>query len=225
MHGHGFAMLFLSQVYGAEEDPERARQIHAALKRAIKLTSRSQSKLGGWLYTPDANGDEGSVTVTQIQGLRGCRNAGIKVPLKTIDRAVEYIAKSAQPDGGIAYRAGMGGSRPAISAAAVATLYNAGQYDHAMARKCLAYVVKNVKVEGGAVQGHYYYAHLYMSQAMWQVGGKHWRDYFPKMREHLIKSQSANGSWNGDGVGTIYGTAIATLILQLPYQNLPILMR
>jgi hypothetical protein len=37
--------------------------------------------------------------------------------------------------------------------------------------------------------------------------------------------QAADGSWNGDYVGPIYGTAIATLILQLPYNYLPIFAR
>lgn len=225
MYGHGFATLFLSQVYGMEEDEDRQAKLKQALTRAVVLISRSQSVAGGWLYTPDSNGDEGSVTVTQIQALRGCRNAGIKVPRETIDRAVGYIAASAQPDGGIAYRVGMSGSRPAISAAAVSTLYNAGKYDDPMAKKCLAYCRKNVRVEGGAVQGWYFYAHFYMAQAMWQVGGKDWATYFPKMRDRLVKQQAGNGSWNGDSIGTVYGTAIATIILQLPYDRLPILMR
>jgi len=225
MYGHGFATLFLSQVYGVEEDQERAARLHQVLQRAVRLTARSQSSRGGWLYTPDQSGDEGSVTITQIQALRGCRNAGVKVPRQTIQRAVQYIADSAQPDGGIAYRAGMSGSRPAITAAAVACLYNAGEYDHPMAREALRYAVRHVRVQGGAVQGHYFYAHLYMAQAMWQVGGKEWRDYFPKMRDHLVQRQGQTGSWQGDGVGVIYGTAIATLILQLPHQGLPILMR
>jgi squalene cyclase len=225
MYGHGFAMLFLSQVYGVEEDAARALQIHQVLQRAVRLTARSQSALGGWLYTPEQSGDEGSVTVTQIQALRGCRNAGVKVPRRTIDRAVAYIANSAQPDGGIAYRAGMTGSRPAITAAAVATLYNAGEYDHPIARKALRYALQHVRVEGSSVQGHYFYAHLYMAQALWQVGGNEWNEYFRKMRNKLLATQAQNGSWQGDGVGVIYGTAIATLILQLPYQHLPILMR
>jgi len=225
MYGHGFATLFLSQVYGAEEDLERARKIHRALARAVLLTARSQSKLGGWLYTPDSGGDEGSVTVTQIQALRGCKNAGVQVPRSTIDMAVKYIAGSAQPDGGIAYRSGMSGSRPAISAAAVATLYNAGKYDDPMARKCLEYCKRNVRVEGGSVGGWYYYAHFYMAQAMWQVGGADWDRYFPKMRDRLVRTQQQSGSWDGDGIGRVFGTAIACLILQLPYEHLPVLMR
>ena len=67
---------------------------------------RAQSSAGGWIYTPDSGGDEGSVTVTQVQALRACRMAGIVVDKKTIDRAVDYIKKCQNPDGGISYSLG-----------------------------------------------------------------------------------------------------------------------
>src|SRR5688500_2655711 len=89
MHGHGFAMLYLAQVFGMEEDARRQQLLHQKLSKAIELTARSQSRAGGWLYSPDSGGDEGSVTVTQVQGLRACRNAGILVPKETIDKAIK----------------------------------------------------------------------------------------------------------------------------------------
>ena len=46
--------------------------------------------------------DEGSTCITQVQGLRACRNAGITVSEKTVREAVGYIRKSANPDGSIA---------------------------------------------------------------------------------------------------------------------------
>ena len=48
---------------------------------------------------------------------------------------------------------------------------------------------------------------------------------FPKIRDKLLGMQNPDGSWHGDGVGTTYGTAIATVILQLPYAYLPICQR
>ena len=110
-------------------------------------------------------------------------------------------------------------------------LYNAGQYESSYAQRGLKYILKNVKVGGGGGQifGHYFYTHLYMSQAMYTAGArtpKHWDDYFPKMRDTLLKKQNkGDGSWMGDSVGTVYGTAIACLILQLPYNTLPIMHR
>ena len=40
--------------------------------------------------------DEGSTTITQVQGLRGCRNAGIPVPKEIIDKAVQVHQENAR---------------------------------------------------------------------------------------------------------------------------------
>lgn len=229
MHGHGFAMMFLAEVYGNEEDERRQRWIHDVLARAVRLTERSQSRAGGWLYSPDQDSDEGSVTVTQIQGLRACKNAGIFVNPTTIRQAVAYIERSANPDGGIRYSLGegWGGSRPPITAAAVATLYNAGEYDSPLALKCLAYCDRNIAIGfgDGVYWGHYYYSHLYLSQAKYQRGGREWEQYYQAMSRKLLGIQQGDGSWMGDEVGTSYGTAIALIILQLPYQYVSIYQR
>jgi len=225
MYGHGFGQLFLAQVYGMEEDSTKQRRLAKSLRKAIMLTARSQSRDGGWLYTPDQTGDEGSVTVTQIQALRACRNAGIHVPKETIDRAIRYIERSQNSDGGISYSVRARGSRPAISAAACAVLYNAGAYDSKMAKKCFDYAWRNCRPTGGRTRGHFFYAQLYMSQATWQKGDKYWNKYYPDMKRFLLRTQQGNGAWHGDHVGQTYGTAIGLLILQLPMSKLPILSR
>jgi hypothetical protein len=228
MYGHGFSMLFLGQLLGVEDDIRKQERIRDVLQAAVDLTARSQSELGGWIYTPDSRGDEGSVTITQLQGLRSCRNAGIAVPKPVIDGALRYLDMSALPDGGIAYRADRRGqSRPPITAAAVACWYNAGQYDHPLALKALEYIKE--RIGNGASRldtwGHYYYAHFYMAQVMWLTGEEDWAWYYPEMRDLLLATQEADGSWIGDQVGKTYGTAIAVVILQMPYRYLPILQR
>ena len=225
MYGHGFSTMFLAEVFGMEEDERRQRELHAVLTRAVELTSRSQSKAGGWLYTPESNGDEGSVTVTQIQALRACRNAGIVVPAKTIDTAVDYIRQSANPDGSIRYSVKSGGGgRPAITAAAVAVLYNAGRYDDPMAEKALLYALRTLPINGSG-NGHHFYAQLYLAQALYQRGGEDWAEYYRKISTWLLTKQDREGPWQRDNVGTTYGTAIALTILQLPYAYLPIYQR
>lgn len=224
MYGHGFSLIFLAQVYGIEEEVSRQRQVHRAVKKAVELVARSQSAAGGWLYAPDDNGDEGSVTITQVQGLRAARNSGIAVPTKVIKAAIQYIADCQNADGGISYsKSSRGSSRPAITGAAVAVLYNAGKYDDPMAERALAYAQRTLPVSGG--NGHHYYAHYYLAQALYQRGGKDWDKYYDKMSKWLLRQQRADGSWQGDGVGSTYGTAIALTILQLPYANLPIYSR
>ena len=228
MYGHGFSMLFLGELHGMEEDPHKRQGIHEVLQRAVELTARSQSKDGGWIYTPDSRGDEGSVTITQLQGLRACRNAGVAVPKTIIDQALNYLDKSALPEGGITYRADrQGGARPPITAAAVACWYNAGVYDHPLVAKNLQFVKQRIGRGGSRnnTLGHYFYAHFYTAQVMWLTGPQEWEWYYPAMRDRLLAEQDADGSWEGDQVGKVYGTAIALTILQLPYGYLPIMQR
>ena len=225
MYGHGFATLFLAEVYGMEEDAKRQAAIRRVLERAVNLISASQSAYGGWYYSPTSVSDEGSVTVTQIQALRACRDAGIAVPKKTVDRAVRYIVRSSNPDGGIRYRVTTGGNgRPAITAAAVAVFYEAGRYDHPLAEKALAFARKHLPPSrlGGSF---FFYAHNYLAQALYQRGGKDWKDYYGKMSRMLLGGQSSNGSWRGSSAGTVYATSVSLIILQLPMGRVPAFQR
>ena len=244
MYGHGFSLLFLAQCYGMENSPEREKRLKRVLDKAVKLTVTSQSKVrtkfpkpydeaGGWIYTPTSRGDEGSVTITQLQALRACRNAGIEVPEKTIRKAVAYLRHCQNADGGISYAASSrGNSRPAISAAAVACFYAAGVYDRQaggagpeakMVEKLVAYVKRTNQPEQNS--GHWFYSQYYMAEAMYTRGGADWKKYYPRIRDRLLALQFPDGSWQGDSVGTVYGTALATTILQLPYGYLPIVER
>ncbi|MBI5724136.1 MAG: terpene cyclase/mutase family protein [Planctomycetes bacterium] len=246
MYGHGFAMLFLAECYGMETNKELQERLKKVLDKAVNLTIKAQSQVktsfpkpydqaGGWIYTPDGKSDEGSVTVTQLQALRACRNIGIKVPDEVIYKAVAYLKYCQNKDGGISYSASSrGSSRPAISAAAIACFYAAGRYDKAkggkegdmetkMVEDLVKYCLSANKV--GANSGHDYYTMFYMSQALYQRGGKDWDDYYTQLKKKLLSSQNADGSWMGDMAGMVYGTSMSCIMLQLPYGYLPVYQR
>ncbi len=229
MYGHGFSMLFLSTVYGMETDPRARLRIKEVVTNAIKLTAQGQSVQGGWTYTP-GSGDEGSVTVTQMQALRAANSAGFTVPKATIANAVRYLERCKTAEGGIRYSINSGGdTRLPISAAAITCLYSAGEYESPLAKDCLKYVFgqfqKQTKAEFGNEWGHGFYLHLYASQSFYQAGDTYWDAYFPPVRDYLIKSQSQDGHWDGNEVGPAFGTSVALIILQLPYKFLPIYQR
>ena len=69
----------------------------------------------------------------------------------------------------------------------------------------------------------YFYGHYYACQAMYIAGGKAWQQYYPLVRDHLVRSQDPDGSWEVDGVGRNFGTAAACVILQVPCRFLPVL--
>lgn len=226
MYGHGFSLLFLSSVYGMETDPDRRKQVGAVIRKGIQLTAAAQSGFGGWIYTP-GGGDEGSVTVTQLQGLRAAHDAGFTVPKGTIENAIRYLELCKTPEGGIRYSYYSGNdTRLPITAAAVACLYSAGEYDSPLAESCLKYTHRQFKAAGNEFQsGHYFYLHLYASQAFYQAGDEYWDEYFPPARDKLIAKQGGDGHWDGDGVGPVFGTSLATVLLQLPYKFVPIYQR
>ncbi len=228
MHGHGFALMFLACAYGCETKPAHRDKIKDVIEKAIKLTAEGQSPDGGWTYIP-GSGDEGSVTVTQVQALRTAHNAGLGVPRGTISEAVNYIERCSTSEGGICYALRYNdGPRLAISAAAVATLYNAGQYDAPVANRCLEYVWRHFENSKSWNKGtyHEYYCQLYAAQAFYLAGDKYWDAYFPATRDQLISMQDkGEGAWNGDQIGKAYGTSIALIILQLPYKYLPVYQR
>jgi hypothetical protein len=227
MHGHGFALMFLASVYGMITKESLRKQVQAAVRKAVTLTSQGQSIHGGWTYIP-GGGDEGSVTVTQVQALRAAHNSGFLVPKAVIEEAVRYLEKCRTPEGGIQYSLGSGGGpRLPISAAAIATLYNAGQFDSTIATDCLKFVWDRFRTSEGwnKGEGHAFYAHLYAAQGFYMAGDQYWDAYFPATRDQLLAMQQPDGSWNGDGIGQVYGTSIATIILQLPFKYLPIFQR
>lgn len=227
MHGHGFALMFLASAYGMITKESLRKQVRDAIRKAVALTSQGQSAQGGWTYIPGA-GDEGSVTVTQVQALRAAHNAGFLVPRAVIEEAGNYLEKCRTPEGGIMYSLGSGGGpKLPISAAAVATLYNAGQFDSPIATDCLKYVWGQFRAAEGWNKegGHAFYAHLYAAQGFYMAGDEYWDAYFPPARDQLLAMQGQDGSWNGDGIGAVYGTAIADIILQLPFKYLPVFQR
>lgn len=224
MYGHGFAMTFLGEAYGMSASPDVDLKIKIALQKAVKKTQQSQSNQGGWYYSPNSGADEGSVTVTQVQGLRSARNAGIDIPEKVLNNAIEYLHKCQNADGGIRYSVQSGQtSSVALTAAGAEVFMMAGQYKAKEADRACEYLKKNLNPR--QTQGyHDFYTNFYGAQAMFQIGGEYWAKYFTAMRERLITSQSSDGSWRGD-VGSTYSTAIGVMILCLPYRYLPIFQK
>lgn len=221
MYDHGFATLFLAEVYGMSPGSE----VREKLESAVKLICGTQNNEGGWRYQPKAFEADISVTICQVMALRAARNAGIYVPNETIDRCIDYVKRSQNADGGFMYMLSGGPSRFPRSAAGVVALYSAGIYDGEELRKGLEYLTQNVpRAEDFSRDTHAMYGHYYAVQAMWQAGGEHWRKWYPAVQDLLVKQQQQDGSWS-DLICAEYGTAMACIVLQMPNNYLPIFQR
>ncbi len=224
MYGHGFGTMYLAECDGMAPRLD----IREKLAKAVKLIVNCQNKDGGWRYQPVVvEVADISVTVCQLVALRAARNAGLFVPNEVVDRAVGYLKRSQNPDGGFMYMLQGGGRESAFprSAAAVAALYSAGIYRGPEIDKGLAYVMQFLPTEGAAPRASYYfYGHYYAAQAMWQAGGQRWLRWYPAIRDDLIARQRDDGSWTSPETNEC-ATAMALLALEMPNNYLPIFQR
>ena len=217
MYGHGFAMLFLAEAYGMTQKTE----IGEKLRRAVRMTIGCQNAKGGWRYQPvKEQSADLSVTVCQIMGLRAARDAGIHVPDETRTLCIDYVKKSQNDNGSFRYQMSGGHSTFAMTAAGVTSLYSAGIYDSDQVKSGLEHLMLH-KPGGGSQGGHYFYGQYYAVQAMWHAGGDYWNQWYPAIRNELIGKQSSDGSWSGSGSAE-YGTSMASIILQMPLNYLPV---
>src|SRR5690606_39034713 len=174
-------------------------------------------------YNPVPYDADVSVTICQIMALRSARNAGIEVSKDVIDRAVEYVRRCQNPDGGFKYQLESGQSAWPRSAAGVASLYYAGIYEDNAIDRGLDYLrINALPGHAMASRAHYFYGHYYAVQAMYLAGGAHWERWWPAIRQELLASQLDDGSWDDRSVGPSYGTSMALIILQMPKRYLPI---
>jgi hypothetical protein len=251
MYGHGFALMFLASVYGEEQDAKKRARLKDILTRAVKYTINAQSSRGGWYYTSKADGhdqDEGSVTITQIQALRAARNAGIPVPKEAVSKTYEYLKACTSPRGAVYYSWNSKQERSAITAAAVACLFNAGEYKDELGKKWLKYCREWIPLTLGTANngprlGHDEYTYYYYSQCIYVLGDGGWEKLFgptppgdrltwTKYRntlcDQLLQIQNQDGSWSSGGgfsVGPVYSTAMYLTIMQLDKGVLPIYQR
>ncbi len=247
LYGHGFSILFLSQIYGEEPDGDLRKKLEDLLTRAVQFACRAQTSRGGWGYVSAIDGndfDEGSVSITQVQALRGARNAGIVVPKEAIDKTHEYLRRCTTERGGLIYslQSGGGGERPSITVGGIASMFSQGEYTSPLAKKWLKFVQPLIPLNsvGGEQYGHSEYTHLYYGQVAYVLGEDGYAKLFPTSKaderltwskykreffEFLKSKQNDDGSFRGTPIGPVYTTVCYLTILQLDKGVLPIFQR
>ena len=246
-YGHGYGLLFLASIYGEEEDQDRRKKLEVILKKAVEFCGNAQTKRGGWGYVSAKDGsdfDEGSTTITQLQAIRAAKNAGIPVKKEIIDNATKYLRDCTTARGGIIYSLANGGvangqERPALTAAAVACAFSAGQYKDEYAIKWIKYCKDNIPIGKGRLS-HDEYQSYYYAQALYVLGDDRYGELFPKeakadwltwsaykdaMFDYLKTQQNQDGSWTSGYIGPVYSTAVNLTILQLDKGIVPIYHR
>ena len=230
MHGHSYAILFLSQVIGQVPTPQRDEQIRKVIRSGVKLILSCQTKLGGWGYDPSDPLDEASLTVCCLQALRSAKEAGVNVPKATIDRALEYLRKCATEDGTFRYSLTRSKNRTSyeITAASISTMDAAGEFSLEERKRGMDYIRRLIEKGARTRKGAFhvadnfpFYGNFYTGQILQQSRGELWEVWSRSVWPQIVKLQKDTGSWESR-YGEEYATAMALLILELPLGYLPL---
>lgn len=232
MYHHGLATLALAEAWGQTGD----RRLREALRKAVDLICSTQNQKGGWRYQPKIADDDLSVTVMQLMALRAARDAGMDVPKEVIDAGIEYVKICHNPrgkgkDGGFAYTPGQE-SGWARTGAGITSLQVAGDYRATEVVEGIEYIMGFKPLTdkpGDKSEDHYYYGiyytamGLYQAQSLGAQGRRWWSTWYPAAVRDLCDRQQPTGQWKGKYES--YDTAMAVLVLTIPYRYLPIYQR
>jgi hypothetical protein len=245
-YSHGISALVLAELYGMTTSPlePRHRQV---IEKAIEFTGHrySQPKAipedeGGWRYLRRHGMSDSDLSLTSwnVMFLRSAKNAGFEVNGAWIDDALAYMKRVYDPSRRtFRYEINTDSAQynhtRGMAGAGVLSLALAGQHQSEMAQNAAEAILRQPFDQYvRPAQGEEYpcYSAFYCSQAMFQMGGKYWQEFYPITSRTISKAQRGDGSWivsqGADGqYGAPYMTAMSILALTPPYQMLPIFQR
>jgi hypothetical protein len=248
-YNHAIAGLMLCEVYG-QVSPERTAKIQVAVNEALKYTERFQKvpakidarDVGGWRYiVPSGNSSSDlSVTGWYLMFLRSAKNAQFEIPDAEIKDALKYVQGMYQRDRNEFFYGHIGANdrytNRGMMGVGALSLSLAGEHNTDMARHAGEYILARPFDVYGATftqWDRFHYSAYYCSNAMAQLGGDYWKEFFPILVKTLLDNQAPDGSWltesggnAGDRkYGPAYPTALSVLTLTPAYQLLPIYQR
>jgi hypothetical protein len=230
MHGHGYAVLAMTQAYGMyTHDPTQSVRLREAIERGVRLIEGTQGETGGWYYDPrKVSPHEGSITVCMIQSLRAARDVGLAVDARVIDKAVEYMKRSQDASTGrFRYAINDPKTSWALTAAALSTLNALGDYGSEVVVQGFAALEESDPFTGmGRFEAFIDYGALYAAQAYWQFRDRAvFERWWPTFVTVCADRQRPDGDFYDGDYGNVYATAIVSLTLQVPLGYLPLFQR
>jgi hypothetical protein len=249
-YNHAISSLMLSEYYGMSQ-AQRAKRMEGVINKSLAASLEMQrwpkdraADRGGWRYVhdpPNHPDSDLSITGWYLMFLRSARNAGFNVRKEPIDDAVAYVQRCFSEDyGAFQYIGGDADHRSrGMAGAGILALAHAGFHNAPEARKTGDWILQHGFDEyNGTVtfnpswpHDRYHYAVFNCCQGMYQLGGAHWEQFFPRIVQILLENQQPDGSWPSDShwhdsqFGEAYTTALMVITLGAPNQLLPVFQR
>lgn len=219
MYGHAYATLVLAEVYGESEHDD---QIAAVLARAHDLIVGTQNDDGGWRYQPRRADADVSVTAAVVIALRGLHNSGFAVSADCVDRAVAFLERLQNDDGGFRYLVASGPSASPRTAAALVALLAADRTGPSVDRGFAWLADHPIALERG--DGYAMYGLAQAAAAHWLRGDASWEAWRVSVVGPLLDAQRHDGAWP-DPSCPEYGTSAALTVLQMADGLSPLFQR
>ena len=250
MYNHAIASLALSELYTMRGE-HRAFSMQAAIEKSLEVTLNTQKwpkqrdiDRGGWRYAHKFQDVDSDLTLTgwHLMFLRSAKNAGFTVPQQPIDDAVGYVRRCFMPQYRTFNYIAKNEDRRSrgVTGAGVLALAHAGHHNSEEARFAGDWILKYNfdrynRIEKFSQRGHYkdryHYSVFQCSQAMYQLGGHYWEEFYPRTVKTLLNNQQNDGSWPNEShsqerqYGNCYTTSLVLLALGAPNQLLPVFQR
>ena len=249
-YNHGMSGLVLSEVYAmgqVDEIEGLDETIESAVATTLEMQKwpkRFPAEQGGWRYLNSQRDYDSDLSVSgwHLMFLRSAKNAGFEVPQKPIDDAVDFVRNCFRPKFGafLLHASDEDYRSRGMAGAGILALAHAGFHDAPEALKAGDWILQNDFRQYNRVipfgqpswpDDRYHYGVFNCTQAMYQLGGKYWQQFYPPTVRVLLENQRPNGSWppeshkNDGKFGGAYSTALVVMTLGAPNQLLPIFQR
>lgn len=225
MYCHAMAALALCEAYALTGDA----RLRVPVERAVSYLARSRARDGlSWRYEPGAAIGDTSILGWVVLVLKSAKVVGIPVDPAAPAGALGWLRKVA--DGSAQGLAKYQPGRP-VDPTMTAEAWVCRQFLGAGGPGPASTEASKFLLEHGPARDPYnIYYWYYGTLAMYQDGGDAWTRWNAQVRDELVRRQRIRGhqagSWDPDDSkygslgGRIYGTALATLTLEVYYRYL-----
>ncbi|MEM9382560.1 MAG: hypothetical protein AAGB93_21585 [Planctomycetota bacterium] len=241
LYDHSIATLAMCETFYLD----KSTLLKTKAQSAINYISKARNPYGVWRYEVPPNGDnDTSVTGWMVFALKSAQEGKLKIDEESFVAAINWFDEMTDPGTGrCGYtETGSASSRvpgandqyptdkgEALTAVSLLCRFFLGQNpddnpvmkDHA---ELLLRTLPKWEPEAFGCDMYYWY---YGSYAMYQMGGKYWKEWRKALEQAVLSSQrkdgSSKGSWDpvgpwGHAGGRVYSTASMVLCLEAYYR-------
>jgi hypothetical protein len=224
LYAQAQATIAICELYAMTKESKYAGPAELAVKYALK----SQSREGGWRYSPNVDTDT-SVTGWFVMGLQSAKMAGIPVPQESLDNVSKWLDYVGVDEGAMYRYQRQKPHDPTMTAEGLLCRQYLGwkRNDPAM-QKGVKYVLAHPLSYDQQNVYYWYYA----TQMLHHMEGEAWDEWNSVMRQAIptqqVKTGKEKGSWDpvndewGHHGGRLYVTCLSIYMLEVYYRHLPI---